>query len=64
MLFDTTHTLYVIISLLLTVLVLALAGKYVKSEKNKLRFLRFFSLGTFLLHISVLWTTYLTTDTN
>lgn len=42
MLFDTTHTLYVIISLLLTVLVLALAGKYVKSEKNKLRFLRFF----------------------
>jgi hypothetical protein len=64
MLFDTTHTLYIIISLLSTVLILFLGRKYIKSERNKTRFLRFFSVGTFVLHISIIWTTYLTNDIN
>lgn len=64
MIFDTTHILYIIISLLLTVLLLFVAKKYIKSQKNKTRFLRFFSVATFLLHISIMWTTYLKGDTN
>ena len=64
MIFDTTHSLYVVISILFTILILVVAKKQITSEKNKLRFLRFFSLGTFLLHISIIWTTYLTNDLN
>ncbi|NLD25793.1 MAG: YwaF family protein [Acholeplasmataceae bacterium] len=64
MLFDTTHILYVIISLLLTVGLMIVAKKYIKSPKNKLRFLRLFSIGTFCLHISIMWTTYLTGEVN
>ncbi|MDD4157372.1 MAG: YwaF family protein [Candidatus Cloacimonetes bacterium] len=64
MIFDTTHTLYILFSLLFTVCILFISKKFIKSEKNKLRFLRFFSLGTFLLHISIIWTTYLTSENN
>ncbi len=64
MLFDTTHLLYIIISLLLTVLLLIFANKYLKSAKYKKYFLRFFASATFILHISLMWTTYLSGDTN
>ena len=64
MIFDTTHTLYIIISLICTFLLLFFMKKYNKSEKFKTTFLRFFSIGTFLLHISIMWTSYLTNDVN
>jgi hypothetical protein len=64
MIFDTTHSLYILFSLLFTFCILIIAKRFIQSEKNKSRFLRFFSLATFLLHISIIWTTYLATDNN
>ena len=64
MLFDTTHNLYILFSLSFTVFILIIAKRFIKDEKNKMRFLRIFSIGTFLLHISIMWTTYLTSSDN
>lgn len=64
MLFDLTHTLYIIISLLVTFLLLFLAHKNIHQQKSRLKFLKFFAIITFVLHISIMWTTYLENDSN
>ncbi|MDD3191556.1 MAG: YwaF family protein [Bacilli bacterium] len=64
MLFDTTHVLYILFSLTFTITILILAKKYISKEGGKTVFLRFFGVGTFLLHISIIWVTYLQGDIN
>ena len=50
---------YILGSLGLTILILILAGKLIKTSKNKNRFLLFWAWVTFLTHISVMWVDYL-----
>jgi hypothetical protein len=58
-LFDVTHILYIVISLLVTVMLWVMAKRCMKTEKQKNRFFFIFSLLTFLLHISIMWVDFL-----
>lgn len=53
--FNTQHILYMVISGLLTVLLLALAGRYVKDDQKKRQILKFFAIITVIIHYSDLW---------
>lgn len=57
--FDTTHVIYIVISLLVTVLILSLAKRFLHKDLARNRFLKTFALLTFFLHISILWVDYL-----
>lgn len=50
---------YIIVSLVLTIAILIAAHFLIKTEKNKERFLKFWALATFVIHISVMWVNYL-----
>lgn len=60
--FDGFHLLYIVISLLLTVVILFYATKYIKKQSSKDRFLVSMGLLCFFFHISSLWVEYLTND--
>ena len=60
-LFDLTHILYIFISLLVSILLLILAKKYLVNQNQKDIFLIVFGLLTFFLHISILWVDFLKT---
>ncbi|MFA5007026.1 MAG: hypothetical protein WC509_06140 [Candidatus Izemoplasmatales bacterium] len=57
--FDTTHIVYIVVSLGLTGLLLFLAKKAFTTERAKNRFLKTFGLLTFFLHTSILWYDFL-----
>lgn len=59
MLFDGPHLLYIFISLPLSILILFLAGKYIKAFKHKEWFLKFWALVTVFLHLLPLWVDFL-----
>ena len=61
--FNAQHILYMVISGALTILMLALAHRWLTEEKQKTRFLQFFAVITVLLHYSNLWVEYFTTGT-
>lgn len=63
MLFDLTHLLYIIISTIVTIAVLVLATIYLKEQKQKDVFLKFFAIITVVLHYSGLWVDFLSTGT-
>lgn len=56
--YNTLQLLYIIISLAVTVLVLV-GGAFLKSDKHKESFLKFWALATFIIHISIMWVNYL-----
>ncbi len=58
-LFDLFHITYIVLSLLITIVLLVIAKKFIKQQKHKDVFLKFWGLITFLLHISTLWPTFL-----
>lgn len=58
-LFDTTHILYMVVSLTVTVLLLLGAKRFLKTDRSKDYFLKTFAFLTFFLHISVLWVDFL-----
>lgn len=57
--FNTAQLSYIIISFVLIALILVFSRK-IKSQKNKDRFLKFWAVITFVIHISVMWVDYLT----
>lgn len=59
MLFDGPHLLYIFISLILTILILYLATKYIKKFKHKEWFLKFWAVLTVFLHWLPLWVSHL-----
>ncbi len=58
-LFDAYHMGYIIISLGLTSLFIYLGVKFIKHEKYKDMYLKFWAWVTFLLHLSPLWVEFL-----
>ena len=62
-LFNLPHTLYVLISGLLTAVGLILAAKYCRTEKQKDAVLKISALTTVALHYSNLWVDFFTTGT-
>jgi hypothetical protein len=54
-LFDQTHIAYILISLSLTVILLVLAKRNLKTFKHKMLFFNISAILTFFLHISILW---------
>jgi hypothetical protein len=58
-LFDQTHIAYILISLSLTIILLVLAKRNLKTFKHKMLFFNISALLTFFLHISVLWVDFL-----
>lgn len=57
--FDVFHLTYIFSSLLVTVIILLGAKKYIKMDKNKNLFLKFWGLLTVFLHLSELWVAFL-----
>ncbi len=55
MLFDLTHNLYMVISAIITVGILILASKFIKTDKNKELFLKWVAVITVILHYSIIW---------
>ncbi|MFA5421321.1 MAG: hypothetical protein WC344_00800 [Bacilli bacterium] len=58
-LFDGPHLGYIAISLALTALFLWLPFRFIKSQKYKDIYLKFWALATFFLHVSPLWVQFL-----
>lgn len=58
-LFDLSHNLYIIFSLTFTFFALFLGKKYLKKDYQKERYLKFWALATFFLHISLMWVEFL-----
>lgn len=56
--YNNTQLAYIIVSLVLTVTIL-IGSAFIKNEKWKDRFLKFWAVATFILHISVMWVNYL-----
>ncbi len=57
--FDGAHVTYIIVSLGVTVLLLYLATRHLKTQRGKDVFLKVFALLTFFLHVSILWHDFL-----
>jgi len=58
-LFDGPHLGYIALSLAISALILWLSVRFIKTQKYKDMFLKFWSLATFFLHISPLWINFL-----
>ncbi|MFA5235974.1 MAG: hypothetical protein WC399_03955 [Bacilli bacterium] len=58
-LFDGSHTLYVLVSLAVTVLLLWLPHRFLKKQRHKDLYLKFWSWTTVFLHLSPLWVEFL-----
>jgi len=58
-LFDMHHIAYIIISLSLTVMLLVLAKRHLRTRRQKAFFLKTFAVLTVFLHISPLWIDFL-----
>lgn len=54
-LFDLPHVLYIILSLLATIIIIRTLSQKMKTPSQKNKGLLFFGLITFFLHISILW---------
>ncbi len=63
MLFDLTHTLYMLISVLITAGLLVLAYFFVRNEKGKVRVLKIAAILTVGVHFSSLWVDFFRTGT-
>ena len=59
--FNLQHILYMVISGILTVVLLALAAKFAKNDTAKNRILKFAAIITVVIHYSNLWVDYFTT---
>lgn len=59
MMFDGPHLLYIFISLTLTVFMIYVATRYIKKQKMKDLFLKFFAALTVFLHLLPLWVDFL-----
>ncbi len=57
--FDGPHLIYIFASLLATVLIIFLALKFIKKQKHKDTFLKFWAFATVFLHLLPLWTKFL-----
>jgi hypothetical protein len=57
-LFDMIHIAYIVISLSITIILLVLAKRNLKSQFQKDLFLKVFALLTFFMHISIMWYDY------
>lgn len=60
--FNQQHILYIVISSILTVLLLALAGVFVKDDKSKNFILKLSAILTVAIHYSNLWVDYFMTE--
>lgn len=56
--FNTQHILYIVLSGILTIALLALASMYIHDEKSKNKILLFSAVLTVILHYSNLWVNY------
>jgi len=56
---DRTHLIYIVVSLLVTIVILLAAKRLLHKDMAKARFLKVFALLTFFLHISILWVDFL-----
>lgn len=56
--FNTQHILYMVISGILTIALLALAARFAKTDESKNRILKFFAILTVVIHYSNLWVDY------
>lgn len=56
--FNTQHILYMVISGILTVVLLALAARLAKTDRSKNYILKFFAIITVAIHYSNLWVDY------
>lgn len=61
--FNLTHVLYLIISLIVTVVFLTLTGIFVKSERHKKNILKIISILTIVLHYSDVYVHFFKTGT-
>ena len=59
--FNSTHILYMVISLIVTIGLLILCRLFVKTDKGKEKVLKASAISTVILHYSSLWVDYLTT---
>ena len=57
--FDLGHILYMVISALLSAVVLFLMHRYLKTDEEKYKGLKFFAIITVIIHYSSLWVDYL-----
>lgn len=62
--FNTQHILYIVISSILTVLLLALAGVFAKDDRSKNFILKFSAILTVAIHYSNLWVDFFMTGGN
>lgn len=62
--FNTQHILYMVISGILTVVLLALAARYAKDQKSKNCILKLSAIITVMIHYSNLWVDYFATGGN
>jgi hypothetical protein len=58
-LFDWIHIAYIVISLSVTIMLLVLGKRHLKSQFQKDLFLKVFALLTFFIHISIMWYDFL-----
>ena len=58
MLFDITHTLYMVISAILTAGLLVLCAVFVKKQEHKIFIVKLFAVVTVILHYSNIWVEY------
>lgn len=62
-LFDLTHNLYMIISVVVSAIILVLSYIFVKNELHKERILKFWAIITVVIHYSIMWVQYLKNET-
>lgn len=60
---DLTHILYTCISGIISVVILVIACKYIKTDKSKERFLKFWAIMTLIFHFSILYYEFFTLGT-
>lgn len=60
---DLTHILYTCISSVISAVLIILAGLFIKTDKNKDRFLKFWAIITVIIHYSILYVEFFTVGT-
>ena len=61
---DRNHSLYILISGVLTIVLLGLCNKFVKDQKYKDKILKLAAILTVVIHYSVLYVDYFSTGLN